>query len=561
MAAAPEATTPSPASPLVAIAQQTQSDAGRGDATRGNRVAIINGGYDALLLRVHLIRSARRSIAIQTFIWTNDECGRLLMCELIEAARRGVKVRIVADQIASDKDPDTVAFLATVHPNLQIRHYRPIAGQIRPSKLQTALSGLVSLKETNQRMHNKVMLFDDEILITGGRNIENTYYDHSTEMNFRDRDALAVGPVAREAARSFDEYWNYRHCVPSTELADVAAAIWNNKFKRFATRADYDFGGFFGALDREASDPQEIERRFVARLRPAEKVSFLADKPGKNRSLHFWGQGRITRQLKNAILEAQECVIMQSPYLVLSGKAAELFAYLKKRTPGLRIAIVSNSFASTDNLLAYSANYRLRARYIEDLGLEVHEFKPLPAELLTVFPGYPELKERAAKRVEQGAQARLPFLCIHAKSLVVDNRLGFIGSYNLDPRSENLNTEAGLLIEDPAVCAELKATILGDAAAENSWVIAKRQVPLHLDKLNRLVDGILGLSPIDVWPLQNSTSFELVPGMAEVPASSPDFYRSYREAGDFPGAERGLTTKEILTRLYKAVGPVLAPMI
>ena len=121
---------------------------------------------------------------------------------------------------------------------------------------------------------------------------------------------------------------------------------------------------------------------------------------------------------------------------------------------------------------------------------------------------------RAAERIKAGRQKRAPFLCLHAKSLVVDARLAFVGSYNLDPRSENLNTEVGLLVEDAAFARELLADMARDMRAENSWVIARRDIPLKLDALNGLIDGILSLSPIDVWPIQNTSSFELRPGAA-----------------------------------------------
>jgi phosphatidylserine/phosphatidylglycerophosphate/cardiolipin synthase-like enzyme len=229
---------------------------------------------------------------------------------------------------------------------------------------------------------------------------------------------------------------------------------------------------------------------------------------------------------------------------------------MKARRPGIRIIVSSNSFGSTDNLLAYSANYRLRASYIERLGMEIHEYKPLPADLLAVFPRYPEMK-----RLAEAKPARLPFLCIHAKSLVVDDRIAFIGSFNLDPRSENLNTEVGLLIDDAGVAADLKRDILRDTRAENSWTIARRAIPLQIDKVNRIFDELLGSMPIDVWPFQNTTSYELRAGKQEVPPSDAEFHKNYRETGDFPGAAPGLSTKEIMTRLYKAVGPLVAPMI
>ncbi len=547
-------------SPLAAAVAETASAPTPSDPTRGNQLAMISGGYDALLLRVHLIRSARSSIAIQTFIWTNDECGRLLIYELIEAARRGVKVRIIADHLVSEQDPATIAFLATAHANLEVKHYRPPFSRLKPSLWQKLLAGAFSFHDVNQRMHNKVLLVDSAVLITGGRNIENTYYDHSTAMNFRDRDVLAVGPVVRAAVESFEGFWNYRHAMSSRALVDVEAAIVAGKFRRYATRADYDFGPHFRELDREAGDVGVIATRFVARLKPVQAATFISDEPGKS-EMGSAEISRITQALRGAIERARESIVMQTPYLVLSPPAQKLFKEMQQKHPGLRLRIATNSFASTDNLAAYSANYRLRNGYIEDLHLEVHEFKPQPASLLTLFPRQPRLAQLAAARAPAGQVAPAPFLCVHAKSLVIDGRIAFVGSYNLDPRSERLNTEAGLLVEDEAFARDLQAEIERDMRPENSWVIGRRELPLGLEAINGLVDRALSLGPIDLWPIQNTSSFELRPGAREVTPWDAAFQRNYREVGPFPGTDGVLSTKEILTRLFKAVGTPLTPIL
>jgi phosphatidylserine/phosphatidylglycerophosphate/cardiolipin synthase-like enzyme len=410
-------------------------------------------------------------------------------------------------------------------------------------------------------MHNKLLLADGAVMVTGGRNIENTYYNHSAELNFKDRDVLAIGPVTAAAGRLFDDFWGYRFTIPSGDLVDVRAALRRNTFKRFASRADYDFGGFFEELAGKTDASEAAAVRIAGRLRRVGRVRLLADRPGKNSSRWLGGQGRSARELTAVLKEARRSIIIQSPYLVLSHPGRRLLLALRRRSPGLRVIISSNSFASTDNILAYSANYRLRADYIEGLGLDIREYKPQPADLLRVFPQHPAMAERAAKRIAANRQSRSPFLCIHAKSLVVDDRLAYVGSYNLDPRSENLNTEIGLLIDDAGAAAELKADILNDARAGNSWVIAKRPMPLGIGTLNQLVDKVLGLSPIDLWPIQNTTSYDLVPGMAEVPPDDPAFHRHYRDAGPFPGAEGPLSAKEITTRIYKAVGPIVTPVL
>jgi phosphatidylserine/phosphatidylglycerophosphate/cardiolipin synthase-like enzyme len=191
----------------------------------------------------------------------------------------------------------------------------------------------------------------------------------------------------------------------------------------------------------------------------------------------------------------------------------------------------------------------------------VHEFKPLPASLQTLFPRHAQMSALAAARTPAGKSVRPPFLCVHAKSLVVDERVAFVGTYNLDPRSENLNTEVGLLVEDEAFARELRAEIERDMRPENSWVIGRRVLPLRLDSVNRFIDEALSLGPIDLWPIQNTSSFELKADGAAVPHGHPDFHRHYRDVGAFPGTEGFLTTKEILTRLYKAVGAPLTPIL
>lgn len=545
-------------SPLASAVMETFAAAEKRDPTQGNRVALLESGYEALLLRVHLIRHAQKSIAVQTFIWSNDEAGRLLMYELIEAAKRGVQVRIIADHLFSDQDRDVVAFLATVHPNLEVRHYRPALERLKPSKLQLLLAGLVSFRSLNQRMHNKVMLIDGQVLITGGRNNESSYYDHAPGLNYRDRDVLAVGPVAGMAAESFEDFWGYRHVVPSRKLADVEAVVVRGAFRRYPQRADWDFGGLFDGLDREADDAALIAARFVGPLRPVASARFIADEPGKGRGM-LSTNARITRELRGTLEQARSRITMQTPYLVLSGPAQKLIADLKARNPSLEIRVSTNSFASTDNLPAYSANYRLRSDYIERLRLQVHEFKPQPAARPLIFPGYERMVARA--RQLHGDDGPRPFLSLHAKSLVVDDRTAFVGSYNLDPRSENLNCEAGLLVDDGAFARELRANIDRDLQPGNSWVIARRELPLRLDLLNGLVDGVLSLSPVDVWPIQNTSSYELKSGAEEVPPGHPDFYRRHQDAGSFPGSDGVLSPKEIITRLYKAVGTPLTPVL
>ncbi len=543
-------------SPMAQVVSEIMSTTAASDATQGNRVLNIENGYDALLLRVHLIRQAQRSIEIQAFIWKNDESGRLMIYELVEAARRGVRVRVIADHMVSDQDPAIGAFLSTASPNLEVRHYRPIMAQLKPSFPEKLVSMIMGFRRVNQRMHNKLMVVDGQVMLTGGRNIENTYFNHSTSMNFRDRDVLAVGPVAREAEVSFEEYWNFRHTIPSAKLKDVAAVIEKGKYPRYESRDDYDFGGYFTELTDAAGDDELMRSRFWDQLRSVDCVEFIVDKPGKG-SGFFSKDSRTTKEMMKRIGVAQREVLVQSPYLILSRTARRVIRKLEKNRPELEIRVSTNSYASTDNIMAYSANYRMRSDYVEKLDLQIFEFKPHPDSLRDLFPEFDAMAQRAAEQKNK----RPPFLCIHAKSMVVDEKVTFIGSYNLDPRSASLNTEVGLMIEDEAFARDLRRQIQRDMAPKNSWVIARREFPLGLIAVNSLVEGILAISPIDVWPIQNTSSFELKPDADSVAPDDPRFYENYRDVGGFPGSDGLLTPKEILTHLYKTVGAPFTPVM
>jgi len=556
------ATKPYSSSPFGSVLDRiSKNTSKKGETSKNNQVLILDNGYNALLARVHLIRNASHSINIQTFIWTNDECGRLLMYELIQAAKRGVKVRIIADHFISNKDPKIMAFLATVHPNIKLKHYRPVADRINPSKTRVLMKTIFRFRGMNQRMHNKIMTFDNVIAITGGRNIENSYFNYSLGMNFRDRDILVLGPVVSNMKKSFDKFWDYKHSVPSDSLIDVKEIISKKQVPEINCKDDFELGNIFNSLVREAGNANAIKAIFIDQVMPAKKVTFLSDKPGKNRSGWLHGQGKLTKQIGKIVSKSKNELIIQSPYFVLSKDAVELFANIRKKKPAVNIRVSSNSFGSTDNTVAYSANYRLRSTTIEKLGMFVYEFKPHPGNLLELFPQYPEMLRSAQANIKLMPETSLPFLCIHAKSFVMDDKTAYIGSYNLDPRSENLNTEVGLLIEDQHIASILKALIMRDCEPANSWVIAKVEMPLQLEKANWILQGISGLSPIDLWPIRNTSSFELIEGKTALRPDHADFYKNYRNIGCFPGAHEALSKKEISTRIYKAIGGLATPIL
>ena len=523
-------------------------DSGR-DVETSNFVGILNSGYDALLLRIHLIRQARQSINIQTYIFRDDECGRLVLYELMEAARRGVKVRLMTDHFSSVRNIHLMAYLATVHPNFEVRIYRPIANRMDPAPLQEVLDYLTP-NRTNQRMHNKLFLVDQFMGITGGRNYQNCYYDFGEGINFKDRDVLLIGPLGQSMGDVFETFWASDYAVPVQKLKDVAKRINQGPVDLKRDRADWVKPGWFDALTAGASDNRLIAEQFARRLIPAQRVTLLADKPGKNRKFFFFhGKGQITGQISRLIQKVQSSLIMQTPYLVLDSATRRMFLRLKRKNPALRVVISSNSFGSTDNLIAYSANFRMRSLYLDEAKMEIYEFKPHPEDLLKILPQYPALERRSHE-----AGGPRPFLCIHAKSFVMDDRYTFIGSYNLDPRSANLNTEIGLLIDDPHVAAIVQADLWRDVHPANSWAVAKRDVPIALEMINQIFEGVAARSPVDLWPFRNTTCFELLPGQEPCAPDHPEFYQRYHEVGSYPGAGDELNEKEINVMIFKTIG-------
>ena len=547
-------------SPLLALGE-------RQNERRSNLVRMLNIGDEALLARIHLIRAARSNIAIQTLIWVNDETGRLLMYELIEAARRGVKVRVLMDHVASEKHIELASFLAGAHENLEIKIYNPLSSDgdkadIDPGFFQKISSLFTSFNRFNQRMHNKVFIIDDLIGITGGRNNQNAYYDKAKGLNYKDRDIMVAGPVVDEMKASFLTFWNYKLSRKLIEFDDVKEHRRTKPPKAWTSRQSFQLHGLFDDIDRKASRPDIIFEQFTDSFLPVDKAFFIADEPGKNHKFgldRFSGRGKITDKLAELVAKGKKSIYIQSPYLVLSSNAIDLFEQLRNKNPDLDIRISTNSLAATDSWYVYGLSYKQKQTYLNTLKFQIYELKPLPGDLQQIMPAYgqllsrphtpwekeqlgqdppaptPPTSENISQRLQQQPRTGEPFLCLHAKSVVIDDEISFIGSYNLDPRSENLNTEVGLVIEDKKFAQLLKKDIIRDMEPQNSWVIAKKKIPLGLTEPNSVMVKLSELLPVvDPWPFRYASSFELLDGMAPLPPGHKNFYEHYRDVGSFP---------------------------
>ncbi|MHC4558470.1 MAG: phospholipase D-like domain-containing protein, partial [Planctomycetota bacterium] len=208
-----------------ALPSELQQLAEETEATESlNYVSILDVGEDSLLARIHLIRAAKESIILQTFIWDDDEVGQLVFMELIKAARRGVKVRMILDQFGCYVRPKVMAAMDTAHENIEIKLYRPILKRGGKSPAQDVGNVITDMVTLYRRMHNKLFAVDKRIGIVGGRNIQDSYFNYGNKVNFKDLGLLVIGPVVKDMYKSFELYWDSKETYGAIELSDIASA-------------------------------------------------------------------------------------------------------------------------------------------------------------------------------------------------------------------------------------------------------------------------------------------------------------------------------------------------
>lgn len=588
-------------SPLHALGDRAMAESSANHPV--NYVDIVEAGQTSLKGRINLIRSARQSVDVQTFIYSQDDAGFLFLNELIRAARRGVKVRLLADQLFSPIDIDLLANLASAHANFQMRMYNPTFGLAHTSKVQYVEAITCCFRSFNQRMHTKLLLVDGRVGFTGGRNIDDRYFDWDPEFDFRDRDAILAGPGVAEMERTFEQFWTSPRSVPIARLKDVAGMLIANDGPPMRKPLDEEHRTpRVVALAEDASNQAGIAAMF-ADARPVGEVQFIADPPHKHDAIPAEG-GPATHDLRALIEGAQTSVLLQTPYLVLTKGARDMFHAMHQRVDPPRVTISSNSLASTDALPAYALSYKYLRRYLHELGFHLFELKPFPLDVpvdlaaavnldASAAPDAPSSTappQQAASPVgsqsaygrEKRPRLRVPSessrfpglgsissvaplrsgglrVSLHAKSMVIDSTIGIIGSHNFDPRSDNYNTEGVLVFHDAVLAQRLQAAILRDTAPVNSWLVAKRPKS-PVSHLNGRINALFENLPLfDLWPLRYATNYELNPDCEPVPPEDPRFGVCWSPVGDFPEAE--ISIKAFSTRVLAAFGAGLAPIL
>ena len=566
---------------------------------------LLDYGLDALVSRLDLIRGARHSIDLQTYIFDEDDAGHLVLDELMAAVRRGVRVRMLVDQLSALRQVETLAALASAHVNFELRIYNPVLDRARITYPMYAWAAACCWRRLNQRMHSKLLLVDGMVGITGGRNYQDDYYDWNPEYNFRDRDVLLSGPATADMAANFEAFWNARLSVPVERLNDVGRHLLRQGAPQLP-QWPYLHPARVDAVSAAADDAGLVRERLVEAAIPVGEVTFIADLPQKHRRDREIAASAVhASPLLNSLIEsAREEVLLQTPYLVLSPQAQAMFGRMREQPVPPRVIVSTNSLAATDSFITYALSYKYKRRYLRDFGFEIYEFKPFPEDApidldatgavdiswnadgsVNIGPhaepaadtdprarrrDSPLEREYAALRYAGiGVHERVPLkragvrFGLHAKSLVIDRRIGVVGTHNFDPRGDDLNTESAVVIDDPAFARALADSIGRDMAPENAWVIARRDRPPVLWGLEySLAKASEHLPVFDLWPTRYATSYEFLPGPdcpEPLPPFDPGFRACHEPVGDFPEVSLGFRT--LLTRIFTAFGAGLSPIL
>jgi putative cardiolipin synthase len=419
--------------PLAGIARDAVP---AGEPPTRSAFRLLFAGESAFNVRIALARRATRSLDLQTYVVADDETGRGLLRELRDAALRGVRVRLLVDDLHAGDDR-LLAGLAA-YPNVQVRLFNPLP--VRGGSLAMRL--LLSLHQfarINQRMHNKLFIADNSLAVLGGRNVADEYFMNSPEANFVDLDVLAAGPVVRDLSAVFDRFWNSTRVFAIDDLAD--REFGNAERERF----DAAVRRAIGRLGEQPHDPlghpsllQEFDSGRLSLVPAPARV--LADSPDKVVDFDSDAAERgptAAQQTLALMAAAREAVLVMSPYFIPGTEGMRIIHELTGRAGG-RVTLLTNSLGATDQPLAHAAYARYRFDLLK-AGVRIFELGPTVA--------------RDSGRVGDFGRTTGR---LHSKTLAIDGRWVVIGSMNLDPRSTHVNTEIGLVIDSPELARQVE---------------------------------------------------------------------------------------------------------
>ena len=451
--------------------------------------SLIQEGSNAFTARLAMADLAEQTLDAQYYIWDVDTTGRIMAQRLIQAADRGVRVRLLLDDHYQTEAFDAGIAALDAHPNIEVRFFNPVA-----NRRWRTWSMITDFGRVNHRMHNKLFIMDNAIGIAGGRNIADVYFGVRPDQNFRDLDMVMAGPIVKDLSASFDLFWNSEWAIPVGAVVEKRANA--EDFQALKTRLAEHVAA--------AGYPYPIEER-IADLRA--RLTGIRD-------AFLWAAGRVLVEnpsrvdegtddggqvIKHAILEqlteARQEVLIESPYFILLDPGMTQVRALTAR--GVKVRVLTNS-AATNDVLAAQAGYANTRKELLAAGVALYELRP----------------DSNMKR-EWSMVAGKSRASLHAKALVIDRKTVFIGSFNLDPRSKAINTEIGVIVESPELARQLTA-FMDDGVTPGSafrlsldpdgslvWTLNTNGQNVQLDTdpqttfWHRLMLDLVGLLPIE----------------------------------------------------------------
>ncbi len=398
--------------------------------------------HDAFAARMLLARAAERSLDVQYYIWRKDLTGTLLFEALHAAAERGVRVRLLLDDNNTAGLDSTLTAL-DAHPNIEVRLFNPfVFRRFRP------LSYLSDFSRANRRMHNKSFTADNQATIIGGRNVGDEYFGATDGVLFADLDVIAIGPVVDDVSKDFDRYWASGSSYPLARLLKPASPAALSEFRLAASQvADDPAAAEYRMAVRESPFIDDLlAGRFSLRWSP---TRMLSDSPDKGRGLAN-ANAMLLPGLLEVIGDAKTSLNIVSPYFVPTRAGVEALAALAAR--GVRVTVLTNALEATDVAVVHAGYAKYRKPLLE-AGIKLYELRRSAGISDNGIADKRKAPRRAGTLLGGSSATSL-----HAKTFSVDHARVFVGSFNFDPRSAQLNTELGFIIKDPAMAREIDAT-------------------------------------------------------------------------------------------------------
>ncbi len=404
---------------------------------------LLSRNDDALAWRLALIDSAVDAIDAQYFIWDSDFAGLLLLGRLIDAADRGVRVRLLVDDVFLTHSDRELSALSS-HPNFEVRVFNP--NSARRTRTAKVVNFAFNFRKLNRRMHNKLLVVDGQVAILGGRNIGNAYFGLSSSYNFRDLDTLVTGSELPTMLASFDEYWNSPYAYSGEPLHARGDWEYFLEFRERITRS-VNADSLSKVVDSRPRDwapffDQGLEEVVSARAR------YIYDHPTER------ADRRVGGALSEFLSQDQDDVIVVTPYLIPDDDVLDGLKVLVDR--GTQVRVLVPSMASNNHTIAHSQYRKYRARLLRK-GVELYEYRHQPQG---VAPGYIESDLMRAR-----------FVSMHMKAMVGGDNYAFVGSLNLDSRALRLDTESGLIIESEEYAQRLRRILEPMLSPQQAWLV------------------------------------------------------------------------------------------